>query len=182
MKPLLKPGEQPEKKVETTSPQNKPMICPEVLNVLNQQIQNELFSSQIYAAMASWLDNAGWPGGSKLFLKYSKEELTHMYKIYEFIFSRNGRAYTPDCSKPPCDFSNIRDIMNKSLVHEMGVTANWENIANVAKEKGCNESLFFSKWFLDEQVEEEEKFRNLLFALDRGTPDWRIDEILSSMA
>lgn len=180
MKKLLKPGEVLPKKTEQESNivlEDQPRICPIVLDLLNKQIKNELFSSQIYASMASWLDDKRWSNGSKLFLKYSKEEQVHMYKIYEFLFLKNCKAITSEIPEPPKDFSDIRDILTKSLEHEIEVTKNWFDISITARDNNCIDVFYFAEWFVAEQCEEEEKFRDLLFLLDKNIPDWKLEEI-----
>ena len=72
-------------------------LSPTVLSILNEQIKNELHSSQIYRGMSCWLDDAKWPAGTKLFFKYADEELVHMSKIYQYVFDRNCKAVVPTC-------------------------------------------------------------------------------------
>lgn len=182
MKKLIKPGSEPQRDMVSGSIENTPRICPEVLSLLNKQITNELFSSQIYAAMASWLDDKGWPGGSKLFLKYSKEEQDHMYKIYDYIFLKNCKAMPAECPKPPCDYSDIRDLLNKSLEHEIKVTQNWVDISECAKNNSCPDVVLFAEWFLNEQRTEEDKFRKLLFYVNLDMPKWYLDTNIELLA
>lgn len=61
------------------------------------------------------------------------------------------------------------------------VTKNWEAISELAKKEGDNTTYEFAQGFLKEQVEEEEKFRNLLFKLDLNMPDWKTDELFESL-
>ena len=151
-----------------------------VLNVLNEQIKNELVSSQIYRAMASWLDDKGWSNGSKLFFKYADEELTHMNKIYNYLYDRNCKAIVPECPKVKTEYSSMREILEDSLKHEFEVSANWMNIADVALANKCHVTYEMALWFQKEQNEEEIKFRDLLFKLDLGMPDWAFEQHLGT--
>jgi ferritin len=147
-----------------------------VLEILNKQIKNELESSQIYRAISCWLDNAKWMNASKYYFKSAQEELTHMDKIYEYIFERNCLAEVPTVDKVKTNYSDIKQILEVSLEHEITVSENWEEIAELAKKVGDNTTYNFSQWFLNEQKEEETRFRDLLFKLSLETPKWKMDE------
>jgi len=150
-----------------------------VLAILNEQIKNELHSSQIYRGMSCWLDDAKWPAGTDLFFKYADEELGHMSKIYKYIFDRNCKAVVPACEGVKSDFSDIREVIEASLEHEIEVTNNWEAISNLAKEEGDNTTYEFAQWFLKEQVEEEDKFRTILEKMDLDMPKYEIDKLFA---
>jgi len=148
-----------------------------VLAILNEQTKNELLSSQIYRGMSCWLNDAKWPEGTKLFFKYADEELTHMSKIYQYIFDRNCTAVVPACEPVKTQFTDIREIVEAALQHEIEVTNNWEAISTLSKEEGDNTTYEFSQWFLKEQVEEEDKFRTILEKMDLDMPKYEIDEL-----
>lgn len=163
-------------------PERISRLSPAVLSLLNTQIKNELYSAQIYAHFASWCDSNDWVGGSKLFLKYSKEEQVHMYKIYEYIFDRNSKANVSECPPVNIEITNIRDLLEQSLAHEMQVTKNWTNIATTALSENDHTTYELSQWFIKEQIEEEIKFREYLQKLNVGLPYWKLDELFGENA
>ncbi len=55
---------------------------PNIAKILNDQIKNELMSSQVYRGMSCWLDDKGWIGASRYYFKTAQEELAHMDKVY----------------------------------------------------------------------------------------------------
>jgi ferritin len=150
-------------------------------DTLNKQIKNELMSSQKYRAMSCWLDDKGWIGGSKYYFKSAQEELSHMDKVYQYLFDRNATAKVPNADEVKHDFKSIREVLELSLKHEMEITKNWEAISELSKKEGDNTSYEFAQGFLKEQIEEEEKFRNLLFKLDLNMPDWKTDELFEDL-
>ena len=156
-----------------------PRLSNTILSILNEQIKNELDSSQIYREMACWMNDKKWPAGTNLFFKYADEELLHMSKIYQYIFDRNCAAIVPECTMPAGDFSDVRDVVEASLTHEIEVTENWETISSLAKEEGDNTTYEFAQWFLKEQVEEEDKFRTILEKMDLDMPKYEIDELFA---
>ena len=166
---------------ESISIENKERLLPEIIEILNLQIANELESSQIYRGMSCWLDDNGWVEATGYFFKSSDEELNHMRKIYNYLFDKNCLAKVPAIKEVEQSFNSIREIVEKSLEHEILVTSMWEKIANLAKEKDDNTTYIFSQWFVNEQVEEEQKFRDILFKMDLDMPDWKVDELFGEL-
>jgi ferritin len=161
--------------------ENQERLSPAVQEVLNTQIRNELISSQIYKAMSACLDSRGYINGAKVFFKYGQEELAHMDKIFAYMFDRNCKPITAECPTQKLTYNNVREIIETALNHEIVVTANWDNIANTALANKDNTTYEFSMWFLKEQVEEEDKFRSLLFQMNLGLPDWELENIFKDM-
>jgi ferritin len=158
--------------------EKQPQIIGEVLSLLNQQIINELYSSQLYYSISALADDKGYTNMSELFQKYAKEELTHMDKIYSYVFDRNSRAITGQPNVTPIEYKSIRDVYEFTLNHEIGVTKNWNNISIAAEKSGDHNTHFFSQWFINEQVEEEVKARDILFLLNTGTPEWYLEAVI----
>jgi len=161
--------------------EQKPRLSKGITGILNKQIENELYSSQIYRSFSAWLDDEGWIGGSELFFKYADEELAHMSKVYKYLYEKNARALVPNVKNVPQEFKDIRDLVEKALEHEMKVTKNWNDIANKAKSEDDNDTYSFALGFVNEQREEEEKMRNILFSMDLDMPKWKIDEMFKNL-
>lgn len=164
-----------------TGIEDKPRLSKEVIELLNEQIKNEVYSSHIYRAMSCWMDDQGYPNGCKLFMKYSDEELTHAKKIYGYLFDKNCKAKVPAIKAPNDEFDDVIDILNKSLEHEIEVSEDWENIAETAKNNKDNTTMFFAEWFLGEQTTEEIKFRDALFQARLDMPKWKLEELFKQM-
>lgn len=160
--------------------EEKERLLPEINEILNLQIANELISSQLYRAISCWLNDKGWVEAAKYFFKSADEELEHMRKIYQYLFDKNCKAKVPATKEIIEDYIDIKDILEKSLEHEIGVTLNWENISNLAKEKNDNSTYLFAQWFLEEQKSEEDKFRYLLNKCNLNMPDWKLDELFGT--
>ena len=161
--------------------QQEERLSKAITDVLNAQIKNEAMSSQIYLGMTCWLDDTGWIGASKYYFKTAQEELVHMNKIYKYMFDRNVKPVVPEIGPVTQVFEDIREVVELSLAHEMTVTEQWNNISKLAKDANDNTTYEFAQWFLKEQVEEEEKFRNILFKLDLDMPKWKTDELFEGL-
>ncbi len=152
-----------------------------ILNLLNTQIKNELQSSQIYRGMSAQADDNGQIGASKYYFKTGGEELVHMDKIYKFIFDRNASVIVPATESVKQNFTDIKEVVTESLNHEMLVTKQQENISQTAKQEGDNTTYHFAQQFLSEQIEEEAKFRDILFKINLNMPNQKIDELFESL-
>jgi ferritin len=161
--------------------ENEPRINEQLVKILNEQIKNELQSSQIYRGMACWLDDNGWISASKYFFKSGQEELIHMDKIYNYLFDRNCLAKVPTCDLVKQEFTDLKEILEDSLKHEIEVSKNWNDIANLALKLNDNTTYVFSQWFQNEQVEEEIKFRDLIFYLNLDTPKHQMEKKFKSL-
>ena len=155
--------------------ENAPQLTTEVASILNTQITNEHQSAQIYFAISAYLDDKGWNNAGKLFLKYGHEEMDHMRKIQEYMYDRNNKVTIQPITAVQSEYVDIRGALSAALQHEIQVTQNWNDIACTARDCGDYTTMHFAKWFLDEQVEEEDKFRSLLDLLNLGIPNWELD-------
>ncbi len=156
-------------------------LSEEITEILNKQIKNELMSSQIYRGISCWCDDKGWIDASKYYFKSAQEELVHQDKIYQYLFDRNVLAFVPNIDGVKQEFGDIREVVEYSLEHEMEITKNWEGISESAEDDGDSTTFEFAQWFLKEQVEEEEKFRNLLFKMNLDMPKWKIEELFKDL-
>jgi ferritin len=137
-------------------------LSPKILDELNKQIEIEVESSQIYYAMHIWCENNGYLGASKLFNTYSTEERNHMQKVYNYILDRDSIPVTPVISSPQQEFIDLLDILNKGYMHEKYVTDSYNNLAQMCLENKDHVTYSFLQWFLNEQIEEEAKFKNMI--------------------
>lgn len=157
--------------------EDKARLSDKIVKLLNKQIQNELESSQIYKAMACWLDEEGWPDATKYFFKAGQEELTHMDKIYDYLFLKNCRAVVPTSPEVKGEYKDIQEVVESSLDHEMKVSEQWAEISNEALAEKDNDTYHFAEWFVKEQQEEEEKFRDFLFKMRLDMPKYEIEKL-----
>ncbi len=129
-------------------------ISQKLIELMNYRIAQEEASSRLYKAMAVWLDFKGYSGASKLFNKYSSEELVHANWAYEYLLDLDVMPNIPALEKPVVEFSGLVDIINKTYEHEQKVTAQCEALAAAAFKDGDYMTLHLAQHYLDEQIEE----------------------------
>ncbi|HNV85875.1 MAG TPA: ferritin [Candidatus Omnitrophota bacterium] len=129
---------------------------------LNEQIEIEAYSSNLYLAMASWASENALPGSAKFLYKQAEEERSHMMKIFEYLNRIGEHACVPALKEPPCDYKKIEAMFEQALKHEQSVTQAIHELMDLAVTSKDYASAGFLQWFVDEQVEEEETFRAIL--------------------
>jgi ferritin len=135
---------------------------PHVESALNDQVQKEASSSQFYLAMASWAERNGLNGTAKFMYQHSDEERFHMLKLIHFINERGGKALIPSLEQPPKEFSNLENVFELLLEHEIRVTESINNLVDICLQQKDYTTHNFVQWYVSEQLEEEALARTVL--------------------
>lgn len=138
----------------------------EVMDLLNEQIGKEAHSSAAYLAMASWCDQNGLNGSAKLFYDQSHEEREHQLKIFHFINDNGGTAYSPAVKNILHDFNSLQEIFESALEQEIAISKSIHTIVSKCRKVQDYAAENFLQWFVKEQLEEEQKMRNILELFD----------------
>lgn len=138
------------------------MIKKKIEKELNAQINKEFYAQYIYLSMAAYAENLGLDGVAHWFRTQSEEEYTHAMKIYDFINLRGSRVILETIDKPKHDFESIKQLFELALEHEKYVTDSINKLVNLATAEKDHPTLSFLKWFVDEQVEEEDNVQSIL--------------------
>jgi len=131
------------------------MLKEKVEKALNNQIELEAYSSQLYLAMASWAEKNGYPGSSAFLYKHAEEERIHMLKLFHYINDREGHAIVPSLKQPPSQFESIKSAFEQILEHEKFVSESINNLLGVCMESVDYSTQNFLQWYVTEQIEEE---------------------------
>lgn len=131
------------------------MLSKKLLNALNEQLNYELKSANIYLAMAGYTETLGLGGFTNWFMAQYEEELFHAKKIMKFINDKNGRIEVKAIAAPKNDFSSLLEAFEETLKHEEEVTTRFYDLMDIALEEKEHATKSFLQWFIDEQVEEE---------------------------
>jgi ferritin len=66
------------------------MLSPAMQNAVNEQINNELYSSYSYLSMSAYLESQQFRGCASWMKMQSGEEYAHAMRLYKFRFDRPG--------------------------------------------------------------------------------------------
>jgi len=133
-----------------------------VEKALNEQINRELYSAYLYLAMAAYLDDLNLPGAAHWMRIQAQEEIGHAMKLYDYVVERRGRVVLEGIAKPPAEWRSITDVFESALKHEEEITSHIHNLVDLAQEEGDHATVSMLKWFVDEQVEEEDSVDTIL--------------------
>lgn len=127
-----------------------------VEKAFNDQINEELFSSYVYLAMAAHFEANNWEGFAGWMKHQAQEEMEHAMRLFTHLTRRGGRVVLKAIGEPPVDFGTPLEAFEKALAHEQHITATITALYELAlKEKDYPAQLEL-QWFIQEQVEEEE--------------------------
>lgn len=142
------------------------MLNSKIEKILNEQIEKEGFSSNLYLAMASWAETKGLEGTAQWLYAQAEEEKMHMMKFIKFINEQGGHAIIPGFEKPTNEWKDVFEVFDEVLKHEQKITASIHKIAELAVKESDFTTQNWIQWFITEQAEEESSVRRILDKLN----------------
>jgi len=129
---------------------------------LNRQVNAELWSAYLYLSMSYDMDSKGYEGMASWFAKQAKEEFEHASRFMKFIGEMNGKVKLEPIEKVTQEWNSPKDAFEDTLKHEKIVTGKIYQLMDLAIELKDYATQNMLKWFVDEQVEEEDNARKIV--------------------
>ena len=129
--------------------------------LLTHQINFEFYSAYLYLAMSTYFSEINMDGFAKFMKNQAKEELEHAQKIYDYLLLRDKKITYQKIEAPDTDWVNAQDVLEDAIEHEKMISTRIHTLYKNAKETDDFATMNFLNWFVEEQLEEEEKFRVL---------------------
>lgn len=151
---------------------------------LNAQINAELWSAYLYLSMAADFHDKGYDGFANWFELQFQEEQDHARILYNFMVSRGAKVVLAPIDKVPTTWETPLAAFEDTLKHEKVVTKllNDLNALAIAEHDYALQNRL--RWFIDEQVEEEEtasKYINSLKMIkDSGVGLYMLDKEMAT--
>lgn len=142
------------------------MASEKLLKALNDQFNFELLSGYYYIAMAAYCSEENMNGFAHFLNEQAKEEYEHAMKFYEFINEIDGRVTTQAMPEPKNDYTSFLEVFEAALSHEKLVTSKIYELLDMAKEENDYPTIHFLQWFVEEQLEEENSMKDIIFTLE----------------
>ncbi len=142
------------------------MLKENVLKKLNEQVIAEHYASNLYLAMSSWCKAQGLDGAASFLSIHSKEELEHMYRLFNYINETGSMAIVGTIEAPPCDFKDLKDVFEHTYKHELKITSLINSLVDLTLSEKDYSSFNFLQWYVSEQHEEEALFKGILDRID----------------
>ncbi len=143
------------------------MFNKKIQNAINDQIQRELESAQIYLSMAAYFDSVNLPGFAQWMKMQFQEEQAHAFRFYDYVFDRGGQVILQALGQPPTGFQSPLDAFEQTLAHEQKITGHINDLYALAVEERDYSSQIHLQWFVEEQVEEEKSAGDIIALLER---------------
>jgi len=131
------------------------MLTEKMEKALNDQINEELYSSYLYLAMSAWFESQNLSGCAAWMGAQAREENGHAMKFFKFINERRGRVTLKGIKEPPKEWKSPLAAFEASLNHEQHITGRIDELMNLALAEKDHATAAVLQWFVSEQVEEE---------------------------
>jgi ferritin len=139
----------------------------EMYDLLNKQMNYEIYSSYIYLDMSAYCESIDMEGFASWFKKQYQEELEHAFRFRDYLLQAGYRpTYSNWDESPTGDYDSILEIAKLSLAHEQTVTERIEYLMDQAQDIKDYSTINFLNWFISEQQEEEATFNTMISKLN----------------
>lgn len=138
------------------SPKRKGSIMDaKVHELLNAQINQELYSAYLYVSFADYYEEEGLTGFANWYMIQAAEERDHALKFRTYLHDNGCKVTLSEIAAPQSSFSSYLEPLEAGLEHEKYVTALINNIYEAAHDVKDFRTMQFLDWFVQEQGEEE---------------------------
>lgn len=131
-------------------------------DAFNKQINDEMWSSNLYLQMSVYFKNMGLDGCTHWMKKQAEEELEHAHKLIDFSVMRGGKVSIGPIAAVPTEWESPQAVFQNVYDHECHVSESIDNLMDVAIAENDKATQEFLRWFINEQVEEEDTAQGIL--------------------
>ena len=142
------------------------MLNKKVSDLLNEQINKELYSGYLYLDMNNYFDKRGLNGFANWYMIQAMEERDHAMLIYKYMQNNDCPITLNAIAKPDKVFKKDMDVLKAGLEHEENVTESIHNIYEAAYKAKDFRTMQFLDWFVKEQGEEETNARDMITKME----------------
>lgn len=138
------------------------MLSKVLTKALNEQINLEFYSSNLYLQMSSWCIQHGLDGCGNFFRQHADEERMHMQKLFDYVNETGSYAVIGSIKNVPTNFDSVIDIFEETYTHEQYITKQINSLVSIAFKEADFSTFNFLQWYVAEQHEEEQLFKAIL--------------------
>lgn len=131
-------------------------LSKKLTDALNQQINEEIWSSNLYLSMSIYFDKQGLSGCAHWMKKQSQEELGHAYEMIDWSVKRGGTPEVGQINVVPTGWGSALEVFEHVYEHEVRVSGLIDKLVDVAAAEKDKATQDFLWGFVREQVEEED--------------------------
>ena len=142
------------------------MLKEKVRELLNEQINKELYSAYLYLDFSIYYDQQGLDGFANWYKIQAQEERDHAMLILEYLQNNGEKVELLAVAKPDKNPESLMDPSKMSLEHEQYVTSLINNIYGEAYAVKDFRTMQFLDWFVKEQLEEEKNSEDMITKME----------------
>ena len=137
-----------------------------VHELLNDQINKELYSAYLYLDFSNYFKRVGLDGFANWYMIQAQEERDHAMLFYQYLQNENQIVTLKAVDKPDKEINSHMDVLLAGLEHEKYVTSLVHDIYSAAYEVRDFRAMQFLDWFVKEQGEEETNANDLITKME----------------
>ena len=137
-----------------------------VHELLNQQINKELYSAYLYLDFSNYFKARGLDGFANWYMIQAQEERDHAMLFYTYLQNENMPVTLEAIDKPDKLLDSDMNVLHHGLEHEKLVTSLINDIYEAAYSARDFRTMQFLDWFVKEQGEEETNANDLITKME----------------
>ena len=142
------------------------MLNAKVSELLNQQINKELYSAYLYLDFSNYFSEKGLDGFANWYMIQAQEERDHAMLFYKYLQNNNEKVTLEAIAKPDKSLDSDMTVLKAGLEHEEYVTSLINDIYASAYDVKDFRTMQFLDWFVKEQGEEETNANDLISKME----------------
>ena len=142
------------------------MLAESMVDKLNEQINLEFYSSNLYLQMSAWCSWRGYEGCATFLRAHAAEEMEHMERLLNYVTETGALAKLGAIEAPPTEYESLRSVFEETYEHEVLITRKINELAHAAFTTQDYSTFNFLQWYVAEQHEEETLFKGILDRFD----------------
>ena len=131
------------------------MLNKKIAEMLNDQVNKELYSAYLYLDFANYYADEGLDGYAHWYEVQAQEERDHAFMIRRYLINSGEKVKFAAIAKPDKVFKNHLAPLEAGYEHEQYVTSLITAIYHEAFEQKDYKTMQFLDWLIKEQGEEE---------------------------
>ncbi|KGT94699.1 ferritin [Erwinia typographi] len=138
------------------------MLTTDMTAKLNDQLNLEFFSANLYLQMSAWCADKGFEGAAAFMREHSVEEMQHMQRLFNYLSDTGAMPVLGSIAAPPVTFNSLNEVLEQAYEHEKLITSKINELAHAAITTQDYSTFNFLQWYVAEQHEEEKLFKSVL--------------------
>ena len=138
------------------------MLNEKVSQLINEQINKELYSAYLYLDFSVYYEREGLDGFANWYNIQAQEERDHAMLMLKYLQLNGEKVTLGSVAAPDKVLDSLMAPLKAGLEHEQYVTSLIHNIYDAAYTAKDFRTMQFLDWFVKEQLEEEKNAEDMI--------------------